>query len=311
MKIDFQLGDTPRNGTVTTVGSFDGVHLGHQHIVAQMHLEANLRGLSTLVASFHPHPREVLSGECTQLLTPVLERTQCLSALKVQHHALVPFDEALSSMEPEEFVQVVLVDVFKIKMIIVGYDHRFGKGRRGDIHLLRKMGSNLGFDVLECKEVAVDGVTVSSSKIRSFAQNGQVAEARQMLGRHYALTGNVIHGSGRGRGIGIPTANIEVHPAEKLIPSSGVYAVRVEIVDAGTRLGGMMNIGSRPTFEGSEDVTIEVHLFDYDGDLYDREVRVEFVERIRDERKFDSVSHLIEQLNRDRVRCIGLLRAVS
>jgi riboflavin kinase / FMN adenylyltransferase len=309
--VDFRLGGPVEKNTVVTIGSFDGVHLGHQSILNVMQAEAETWGLETLVASFHPHPREVLTSECKLLLSPVEERSVLLAAYGVQHHALIPFNVELSQMEPEDFVTSILVDQFRVKKLIVGYDHRFGRNRRGDVALLRRMGKESDFGVIECDEVVMDSETISSSGIRTLLSEGSVGRASAFLGRRYGLIGTVVRGAGRGKGIGIPTANIEVHPSNKLIPKNGVYAVRAEIESNGKMLGGMMNIGSRPTFELSGPVRLEVNLFDFDGDLYDREVRVEFVERVRDERKFGSVSDLIEQLNADRLRCNGLLSAIS
>ena len=309
--VDFRLGGPVKKGTVVTIGSFDGVHLGHQSILNVMKAEAETGGLETLVASFHPHPREVLTSECKLLLSPVEERSQLLATYGIQHHALIPFNVELSQTEPEDFVRSILVDLFRVKRLIVGYDHRFGRDRRGDVSLLRQMGQELNFQVIECMEVVLDSETISSSGIRALLSKGDVSGASAQLGRRYSVTGTVVHGAGRGKEIGIPTANVEVHPTNKLIPKKGVYAVRAEVDSNGEMLGGMMNIGSRPTFELSGPVRLEVNLFNFDGDLYDREVRVEFVERVRDERKFGSVSDLIEQLNADRERCNGLLSAIS
>ncbi|NQV72523.1 bifunctional riboflavin kinase/FAD synthetase [bacterium] len=309
--VDFRLGGPIKNNTVVTIGSFDGVHLGHQSILNVMQAEAQAWGLETLVASFDPHPREVLTSECKLLLSPVEERSKLLAEQRIHHHALIPFSVELSQTEPEDFVKSILVDLFRVKRLIVGYDHRFGRNRRGDVSLLQSMGQELDFKVIECDEVVIDSETISSSGIRTLLSVGSVSSASAQLGRRYSVTGTVVRGAGRGKGIGIPTANIEVHPSNKLIPKNGVYAVRAEIDSNGEMLGGMMNIGSRPTFERSGPVRLEVNLFDFGGDLYDREVRVEFVERVRDERKFGSASDLIEQLNADRVRCNGLLSAIS
>jgi len=290
------------------MGSFDGVHQGHIKILNEVTDAAQRLGLTSVVASFDPHPREVITGISPNLLSPGEERTRLLQALPINSHVLFAFDDEIASMEAEDFVREVLVEMFSVQVLVVGYDHRFGKNRSGNVDVLRSMGLKYGFSVVECPEVEVEGETVSSSAIRAALSRGDVANARQLIGREYSIDGSVIHGAGRGRTIGIPTANIGLIPAHKLIPKDGVYAVRLQVLDNGSRWDGMMNIGLRPTFEDTNAKILEVNLFDFDQDLYDREVRVEFIERIRDERKFDSAQHLIEQLNEDRERCITLLR---
>lgn len=298
--------DIIASGCVLSVGSFDGVHRGHTSIVDAMADMGRLTGLPLLVASFDPHPRSVLTGEPERRLTSLAERSALLSSRGVDVFACLRFNRELSRMEPEVFVEEVLVGTLQAKGIVLGHDHRFGKGRRGDAALLDSLAAGLGFRFSEIGPVEVDGLTVSSSLIRSVLEAGEVTKGSRLLGHFHSLQGKVVHGAGRGRTIGVPTANIVPDDPAKLVPARGVYAVRVHLPDEGTPRAGMMNIGQRPTFDG-EGLHLEVNVIDWTGDLYGREVRVEFVERVRDEQKFDGVEALIRQLNADRDRCRTLL----
>lgn len=297
--------------SVLTIGSFDGVHLGHQAILNLVLEEAKKFGYQSIVASFDPHPREVLFGDCPELLAPGLERTELLAAYPIDSFTLIRFDKALAQKSAYSFVRDVIVGHFNAKTVVIGYDHRFGHDRRGDVHLLHILGAELGFSVVECGKVEVDGSTASSSSIRDALLAGNVGLASSLLGRFYSLSGTVVHGDGRGKRIGIATANIGLMTENKLKPANGVYAVKAEVSGYSKRFSGMMNIGTRPTFDGGSEIRLEVHLFEFDQDAYDREVRVEFVERIRDERKFESLDALIQQLNVDRDRCTELLRKIA
>jgi riboflavin kinase/FMN adenylyltransferase len=311
MQIDLQFGTFKGEPTSLTIGSFDGVHKGHDALLNRVIESAKKESITSMVASFDPHPREVLTGTSPLLLSPGYERTELLQGYPLDAHVLCSFDAEMASMEAEDFVTDVLVGMFNVRVLVVGYDHRFGRNRKGDIALLREMGSSHGFSVLECPEVEVGGVTVSSSTIRTLLEDGKVNEASTLIGRRYSLAGTVVHGAGRGNGLGIPTANIGLIADNKLIPRNGVYAVKVEVEGEDRRWNGMMNIGLRPTFDHQSDRTLEVHLIGFNQNIYNREVRVEFAQRVRDERKFDSVDHLLEQLNADRERCTGLLRNIS
>lgn len=298
--------DIIAQGCVLSVGSFDGVHRGHASIVDAMANMGRSTGLPLLVASFDPHPRSVLAGEPERRLTSLSERSALLTSQGVDVFVCLRFDLELSRMEPEVFVEEVLVGALQAKGIVLGHDHRFGKGRRGDAALLDRMAAHLGFQFSEIGPVEVDGLTVSSSLIRNVLEAGEVNKGSRLLGHFHSLQGMVVHGAGRGRTIGVPTANIVPDDPAKLVPARGVYAVRVHLPDEGTPRAGMMNIGQRPTFDG-QGLHLEVNVIDWAGDLYGREVRVEFVERVRDERKFDGVEALIRQLNADRDRCRTLL----
>ncbi|GAB5519262.1 MAG: bifunctional riboflavin kinase/FAD synthetase [Rhodothermales bacterium] len=294
--------------TVLTVGTFDGVHVGHQAIIKYLNVRADQQGGTAAVLTFDPHPRTVLTGQPTPLLTTIGERAQVLEEHGVKRLIVLPFTRDLAAMEAEDYVREVLVQQIGLREIVVGYDHAFGRARLGNTELLRQMSESLGFAVDRIPAAYVDDAVVSSTRIRkALMEDGAVHEAANLLGRWYAMYGRVVHGDQRGRLIGFPTANLDVD-AVKVVPHNGVYAVQVWVEDQ--RYGGMLNIGIRPTFEGHER-RIEVHLFDFDDDLYGQTIRLEFVKRIRDERKFNGVDALIAQLTQDQACCLSVLASVS
>ncbi len=296
--------------SVVTTGTFDGVHLGHRAIVAYLVARAREIGGVPTVVTFSPHPREVITGQPVPLLTTLDERADALEALGVERFVVLPFSRALSQLEPEAYVEDVLIGQVGMREIVVGYDHRFGRGRMGDRATLDRIGAQRGFSVDVIPEqiygagegVAGDGpaqgVTISSSEIRRrLLEAGDAAGAAQLLGRPYRITGPVVKGDQRGRTIGFPTANVQPSNPAKLVPKTGVYAVRV--THRGGAAVGMMNVGVRPTFETDGRRTVEVHLFDFDGDLYGQTLTVDVVARLRDERKFDGIGGLVAQLRED------------
>ncbi|MEM6647630.1 MAG: bifunctional riboflavin kinase/FAD synthetase, partial [Bacteroidota bacterium] len=282
--------------TVLTVGTFDGVHVGHQTILRYLRERAAQREGTATVLTFDPHPRTLLTGTQTPLLTTVDERAALLSEAGIERLVVLPFTHELAAMEAEDYVRDVLVRQIGLREMVVGYDHAFGRARRGTTDLLRAMSGTLGFSVDQMPAALVDDAVVSSTRIRNaLIERGAVDEAEVLLGRPYALSGMVVEGVRRGRTIGFPTANLRPDSA-KLIPLNGVYAVRVFY--GRERFGGMLNIGIRPTFDGSER-RAEVNLFDFEGDLYGETIRLEFVKHIRAERKFDSAAALSAQLSLD------------
>ncbi len=297
--------------SVVTTGTFDGVHRGHQAILQYLKRRAVARNGSSTVVSFDPHPRAVVHGDAVPLLTTIDERARILDALGIDRFVVLPFTEAFANLQATEYVEEVLLEQVGMKEIVIGYDHAFGKDREGNRALLERMGTAHGFsvDVIPPQEVNHD--VVSSSQIRSLlAKEGDVTRASELLGRPYVLSGTVEKGAGRGRQIGYPTANLDIHHPNKLVPQIGVYATHVQIGAEGPVHAGMMNIGRRPTFEGM-DVTVEVHLLDFEGDLYGQTVRVEFLRRLRDEKKFDSVDDLVAQLSRDEDHCKRVIQALD
>ena len=301
---------THNDRSVVTVGTFDGVHRGHQAIIEYLKQRADEQlGPSTLV-SFDPHPRAVVHGDDVPLLTTVAERADLLEELGLNRFVVVPFSMDFAQLGPEEYVRDVLVKRIGVQEITVGYDHRFGKDRAGDVDLLHELGGRYGFETDVIPPQEVDHDVVSSSSIRSLLiEEGAIEPANERLGRPYQLDGIVARGEGRGRKLGYPTANLALEDARKLVPKRGVYATRVILPD-GRQRGGMMNIGRRPTFD-EMDVTVEVHLLDFEGDLYGERLSVQFLQRLRDEQKFQSAEALAAQLSEDEGRCRTVVGAMA
>lgn len=295
--------------SVVTVGTFDGVHRGHQAILRYLVERATEQGGASTLLSFDPHPRSVVHDADVPLLTTVDERAEFVAEEGVDRLVVVPFTENFARIDARTYVEDILVSRIGLQEITVGYDHRFGAGREGDVDLLRMMGQQHGFtvDVIPAQEV--DHQVVSSSAIREHLHDGAVADAASLLGRPYQLSGTVGRGDGRGRTLGFPTANLVLDDTRKLVPQNGVYATRVSLPDKTAR-AGMMNIGHRPTFDGM-DVTIEVHLLDFEGDLYGSTLRVEFLQRLRNEKRFSSPDDLAMQLAKDKRHCRDIVGVVG
>lgn len=295
--------------SVVTIGTFDGVHLGHLAIIRYLLERTTERdGISTLV-TFYPHPREVIQGRPVPVLTTIEERAAILEKIGLDRFVIIPFTKEFSRLPAEDFVADVLVNKVGVREVVIGYDHGFGHERKGNASLLREMGPRLGFEVDVIPVQVVDSHVVSSSEIRRSIERGDVETAAALLGRRYSMIGKVVAGDGRGRTIGFPTANLEIAHPQKIIPADGVYAVLVEIEDDVLH-PGMMNIGVRPTVDGTTR-KLEVHLIDFEEDLYGRELRVEFVGHMRPERKFASLEELTKQLSQDRLRCKAMLEIIS
>lgn len=295
--------------SVVTVGSFDGVHLGHRSVIDEISRRARARGTQSVVVTFDPHPLEVVNPPAAPpLLTPGIERLEALAATRVDRVLVLRFDRALASLAPEAFVTDVLLARFRLSELVIGHDHGFGRGRSGDEALLRRLGAQHGFavDVVE----AVDGAggPVSSTRIRRAVAGGDLETAAALLGRRYAVSGTVTRGAGRGHRLETPTINLAGIPPQKLLPPDGVYAVTVECRQG--RFGGMMNQGGRPTF-GDHHRTLEAHLFGFAGDLYGEPVRLTWEARLRDVRRFASADELVAQLARDRADALAALARVN
>jgi riboflavin kinase/FMN adenylyltransferase len=284
-------------GSVVTVGTFDGVHPGHRAVLEEVTRRARASGRASVLVTFEPHPLAVVNPAVAPArLTTAAERLEALATCELDRVLVLRFRRETAALEPEEFVEQVLLQGCDMRELVIGHDHRFGRGRRGNVEMLRRMGAARGFSVDVVHEVlAAEGTPVSSSAIRRAVAGGDLAGAARMLGRPYTLSAPVARGAARGRTLGFPTANLEI-PAEKLLPPDGVYAVAVETPVG--RYGGMMNQGHRPTFDDGRRL-LEVHLFDFEGDLYDRPIRVSWVAPLRAIRRFDGVAALREQLERD------------
>ena len=295
------------NGSTVTVGSFDGVHRGHQAVLQEIDRRARAAGRSSVLVTFDPHPLEVVNPDAAPaLLTTGPERLEILALSPLDYVLLVRFDRHLASLTPEQFVRQVLIERCAVRELVIGHDHGFGRGRSGDVETLRRLGQTHGFEVDVVPPVDFGGQHVSSSRIRRAVAGGDLTTAAAMLGRPYGVVGRVAQGERRGRLLGVPTINLSELSPRKLLPPDGVYAVLVEW--RGGNGGGMMNQGPRPTFQDGRRV-LEAHIFDFDGDLYGEWVRIEWVEHLRDIEHFGSIDHLQQQLQRDRIRAVAALAA--
>jgi len=284
---------------VVTIGTFDGVHLGHQKILQTLLDEAKGVDGESVLLTFYPHPRMILFPEShgMKLLQTQAEKMEKLSEYGLQNLIIYPFSFDFSRLTALEFVRDILVDKLHVRKIVIGYDHQFGKNREGNIDYLKDIAEMYEFEVIEIPAQDIDEVNVSSTKIRDALLKGDVERASVFLGRPYELSGKVVRGRALGRTIGFPTANIDVNSDLKLVPGIGVYAVEVDVNDQVHR--GMLNIGKRPTIVSTDDVHLEVHILDFQEDIYDKMITIRFLARVRDEQKFESVEGLKEQLQKD------------
>ena len=306
MKIFHSINDfSSTKKTIITLGTFDGVHIGHKKILERVIQNTENEKYESLVLTFFPHPRMVLQEDCDiELLNTIDEKIDLLEEIGLQNLVIHPFDEMFSRLTAEEFVKTVLVDRFDIHKIIIGHDHRFGRNRTANIDDLIAYGEQYNFEVEQISVQEINEISVSSTKIRQALIEGKMTLANDYLGYEYFLTGIVVQGKQLGRTIDFPTANIEIKENYKLIPQNGVYIVKSIIEDK--VIFGMMNIGFNPTVNG-ENRSIEVHYFDFNADLYHQNVRVSILKRIRSEQKFSSVSALKTQLETDKKEALSYL----
>ncbi len=288
---------------VVTMGTFDGVHRGHQAVLAEVTRRARAGKLASVLVTFEPHPLAVLNpAAAPKLLTLAAEKEALVQAQGIDRFVLMPFTPAVAQLDAEAFVGR-LCDEYGMHELVMGYDHGFGRGRAGDVELVERLARQRDFRMAVVDAVRDDGQPISSTLIRTAVAHGDLDSGARWLGRPYAIRGKVVRGAGRGRTIGIPTINLEPPDPRKLLPPDGVYAVSVTVGRRETgnekRYGGMMNQGPRPTF-GDQARTLEVHLFDFDGELYGETVDVEWVRRLRDVQAFPSREALVAQLERDR-----------
>lgn len=295
--------------SVITIGSFDGVHLGHRQILEQMCSYAKSIDGTAIVISFFPHPKKIV-GHTThslQLLNTQQEKYQLLQQAGMEYIVETPFTTAFSQMPPAQYIEEFLVKNFKPHSIFIGYDHRFGRNREGDYHLLESMRTKWGYSVHEIPEHVLQNITISSTKIRQALLRGDVTTAKQYLGYPYFFSGKVVLGNQLGRTLGFPTANIEIADPDKLVPANGVYAATATLNNEPGLLKCMMNIGTRPTVDGSRSV-IELHLFNFDRDIYDNILTVQLHEHLRPEVKFSGLDALTAQLQKDKDYCLQLIK---
>jgi riboflavin kinase/FMN adenylyltransferase len=289
----------PRDGrgTVVTVGTFDGVHLGHRHVLAEIARRAERTGRRSVLVTFHPHPLYVVRpAQAPPMLTTLAEKKEILAESGLEYVVFVPFTPVLQQYPARRFVEEILIGRVDMRELVIGYDHGFGRGREGGVDTLRQIGGEVGFDVDVVDAVQVDGEPVSSSRIRRLLGEGDAEAAARLLGRCYWLDGEVVQGEHKGRELGFPTANVRIADPHKMLPREGVYAAWGWV--DGRRLPGLLHLGPRPTFEGFAP-TVELHLLDWRGDLYGRHVRVEVATHLRGIEKFDSVDALVAAMKGD------------
>lgn len=289
----------PIENVVVTIGTFDGVHFGHQQLIQRVKQKASEINGSSLILTFFPHPRMILYPEehGIELLNTIREKQVLLEQEGIDNLLILPFDATFAEISSEEFIRKILVEKLKTKVLIIGYDHRFGKNREGSIDDLLKFAPECGFEVEQIPEQDVNEIAVSSTQIRKSLKRGDVATAAAFLGRPYTLTGTVVHGNKIGRTIGFPTANLQIAENYKLIPSEGVYVTKVDI--GSDEFYGMLSIGRRPTIESAGKLSIEVFILDFNREIYGSEITLHLLAWVREDRKFNSLEDLTRQIKND------------
>lgn len=284
--------------SIITIGTFDGLHLGHQQILNELKQESSSSGSRSFVITFDPHPRIIVGKGDIKLLNTLDEKLNKFAESGVDNVLIFNFTKEFSQIDYDNFIKEFIVDKIGVKKIIIGYDHKFGKNRAGDRERLTELGKQYDFDVSVVEAVEKNGIVISSTTIRNLITNGDIKTAKEILGYDYEISGRVIDGVKRGRKIGFRTANIDVDYSKKLIPKIGVYVVKC-VVNSKTYFG-IMNIGTRPTFEDSSEIKLEVHMFDFGDKIYSEIINISFLKRLRDEIKFNSKEELINQINKDK-----------
>ena len=291
--------------SILTIGTFDGVHIGHNKILKRLIQDSKKNNLSSLVMTFFPHPRMILNkSHEIKMIDTIDEKINLLEKTGLDNLIIHPFDNNFSKIRAKEFVEEILVKKLKIKEIIIGYDHKFGKDREASVEDLKKFGKDYMFTVKEIPAQEIDSIAISSTKIRNAILNGEIEKCNKFLGRNFILTGKVVYGEGLGKKIDFPTANIEIKETYKIIPKNGVYLVKTKI-NSNTYFG-MMNIGIRPTVGGTNK-SLEIHFFNVKDNIYGKNVSIEIIKKIRDEEKFSSIDQLKIQLKKDEQFCLKLI----
>jgi riboflavin kinase/FMN adenylyltransferase len=305
---------TFRNAVVT-IGTFDGVHMGHRQIIDKLKAEAKAINGETVIITFHPHPRKVVSSTILgiRLINTLDEKIELIEQLGIDHIVVVPFTDAFANQSAEDYVKNFLIDKFHPHTVIIGYDHRFGKERKGDYLLLEKMAVEYNYQLKEIPKHMLDEVSISSTKIREALLEGKIETADKLLGYEFFFSGIVVHGDKLGRQLGYPTANLKVQDEEKMTPGNGIYAVYAQLVNSESSvnsnslltthhslLKGMMSIGFRPTVDGKKRV-IEVNLFDFNKEIYDQTLKVFVKKYLREEIKFNGLKELVKQIDQDKI----------
>lgn len=296
-----------RNAVITT-GTFDGVHRGHRQVIEKLKAEAKAVNGETVIITFHPHPRKVVSSAILgiRLINTLEEKTELLEQLGIDHLVIVPFTDAFANQTAEEYVKNFLVEKFRPHTIIIGYDHRFGRDRLGDYRLLEKSAALYGFRLKEIPKHILENISISSTNIREAILHNDIATADKLLGYEFFFSGTVVHGDKLGRKLGYPTANLKMENEEKIVPGNGIYAVYAQPAGQTERLKGMMSIGFRPTVDGKKRV-IEVNIFDFDKEIYGETLRVFVKKYLREEIKFDGLDALTRQIGEDKLASLKVL----
>lgn len=307
MQVHRNIDELPvfRNAVIT-IGTFDGVHLGHQQIIHRLKEEASAANGETVIITFHPHPRKVVSSAIlgVRLITTLDERIELLEKAGIDHLVIVPFTEVFANQTAEEYVEHFLVEKFKPHTIIIGYDHRFGRDRSGDYRLLENKAKLLGYKICEISKHILDQLAISSTNIREAILHSDIETANKLLGYFFFFEGEVIHGDKLGRKLGYPTANLKCTHEEKIVIGNGIYAVYTEV--DGIRYKGMMSVGFRPTVDGKKRV-VEVNIFDFDSEIYGQVIRVYVRKFLRSEARFDTLEALVKQIDQDKVNSLACL----
>lgn len=307
MQVHYDIDHLPIfKNAVITIGTFDGVHMGHRQIIVKLKQEAKAINGETVIVTFHPHPRKVVSSTILgiRLINTMDEKIGLLESLGIDHLVVVPFTDAFANQQAEDYVEHFLVNKFQPHTIIIGYDHRFGKERKGDYLLLEKLAPVFNYQLKEIPKHVLDEISISSTKIREALLEGKIEIADKLLGYEFFFSGTVIHGDKLGRKLGYPTANLKIADEEKIIPGNGIYAVYANVGDV--KLKGMMSIGFRPTVDGKKRV-VEVNLFDFDKEIYGQPVKVFVKKYLREEVKFNSLEDLVKQIDKDKIESLKVL----
>lgn len=293
--------------SIVTIGTFDGVHRGHKKLLQKLIHIRKSKGGKSVVFTFEPHPRKVLFPNQTdlQLISSLEEKIKLMEAEGIDIVIVYPFTKEFAQIEPEKFIKEILAEKLKTDTLVIGYDHKFGKNRKGDINTFKAASGLYGFSVEEIPAEEINDINISSTKIRKALFDGDIKVAAEFLGYNYFLSGTVVHGKKLGKTISYPTANLSVGDNEKLIPKKGVYLVGVEV--DGFKGHGMMNVGVNPTTDSDKNLKLEVNIFNFDKDIYSKEIKVEFIERLRDEKKFGSIEELITAIRNDEKECKRIL----
>lgn len=309
MKVHYDIEQLPAfRNAVITIGTFDGVHMGHRQIIDKMKAQAGAINGETVIITFHPHPRKIVSSTILgiRLINTLNEKIELLRQLGINHVVVVPFTEAFANQPAEEYVKKFLVEKFHPHTIIIGHDHRFGKERSGDYLLLEKMAAENNYQLMEISKQVLDEIAISSTIIRQSLLDGKIEVADKLLGYEFFFTGIVVHGNKLGRKLGYPTANLKVQDEEKIIPGNGIYAVYAKPEESAERLKAMMSIGFRPTVDGKQRV-IEVNIFDFDKEIYGQHLKVYVKKYLREEVKFDGLEALVKQIDQDKTDSLKVL----